>query len=277
MISEVYGGGGNANTTFTNDFIELYNRTASPISLAGWSVQYASAAGVTWQVTPLSGTIPAGKNYLVQEGAGAGGTTPLPNPDATGTIAMSAASGKVALVTNTTGLPNGCPTGSTIIDFVGYGTADCSETCPAPGLTNTTSDQRKGGGATDTNNNANDFTAGAPDPHPTVDAAPSVATTTPAAGSVGASLDSNVTIGFNEPVNVTGQLVLDQLRIERRAHGDRERRAGHVHARPGDELRAERAVHRDDRRGERDRPGHRRPAGPDGGEQGVHASRPPTC
>ena len=98
----------------------------------------------------------------------------------------------------------GCPTGSTIIDFVGYGAADCSETSPAAGLTNTTSDQRKGGGATDTNNNANDFTAGAPDPHPSVDAAPSVATTTPAAGSVGASLDSNITIGFNEPVNVTG-------------------------------------------------------------------------
>ena len=26
VISQVYGGGGNAGATFTNDFIELYNR-----------------------------------------------------------------------------------------------------------------------------------------------------------------------------------------------------------------------------------------------------------
>ena len=45
VISEVYGGGGNAGATYTNDFIELYNRTANAISLAGWSVQYASATG----------------------------------------------------------------------------------------------------------------------------------------------------------------------------------------------------------------------------------------
>ena len=29
-ISEVYGGGGNAGATYTNDFIELYNPTLSP-------------------------------------------------------------------------------------------------------------------------------------------------------------------------------------------------------------------------------------------------------
>src|SRR5215813_7743027 len=51
VISEVYGGGGNSGATFTNDFIELYNRGAAPVNLAGWSVQYASAAGTTWQVT----------------------------------------------------------------------------------------------------------------------------------------------------------------------------------------------------------------------------------
>ena len=45
VISEVYGGGGNAGATYTNDFIELYNRTANTISLAGWSVQYAAATG----------------------------------------------------------------------------------------------------------------------------------------------------------------------------------------------------------------------------------------
>ena len=58
-------------------------------------MQYASAAGTSWQVTALSGSIPAGGYYLVQEAQGAGGTTALPTPDATGTIAMGATAGKI--------------------------------------------------------------------------------------------------------------------------------------------------------------------------------------
>ncbi len=100
VISQVYGGGGNSGATLTNDFIELYNRGTEPVPLDGWTVQYASAAGTTWAQTPLTGTLPAGSYYLVQEAQGAGGTTPLPTPDATGTIAMSGTSGKVALVTS---------------------------------------------------------------------------------------------------------------------------------------------------------------------------------
>lgn len=96
MISQVYGGGGNAGATLKNDFIEIFNRSASTVSLAGWSVQYAAAAGSNWQVTALSGTLGPGQYYLVQESAGAGGTVNLPPPDATGNIAMSATSGKVA-------------------------------------------------------------------------------------------------------------------------------------------------------------------------------------
>jgi hypothetical protein len=51
----VYGGGGNAGSTYKNDFIELFNRGTSPVNVSGWSVQYASTAGTTWQVTNLSG------------------------------------------------------------------------------------------------------------------------------------------------------------------------------------------------------------------------------
>ena len=32
VISEVYGGGGNGGATYTHDFIELYNPTASAIA-----------------------------------------------------------------------------------------------------------------------------------------------------------------------------------------------------------------------------------------------------
>jgi hypothetical protein len=204
VVSEVYGGGGNSGATLTHDFIELYNRTGAAVSLSGWSVQYASSAGSTWQVTPLAGSIPSGRNYLVQEAAGAGGTTPLPTPDATGTIAMSATAGKVALVASTTPLSGTCPTGGAIIDFVGYGGANCAETAPTPALSNTTSAQRKDGGNQDTDNNAEDFVVAAPDPQTSGEPAPSVAASTPAAGAVGVRLGANVEIVFSEPVDVTG-------------------------------------------------------------------------
>ena len=44
VISQVYGGGGNSGATLKNDFIELFNPGGASVSLAGWSVQYASAA-----------------------------------------------------------------------------------------------------------------------------------------------------------------------------------------------------------------------------------------
>ncbi|GAA4081494.1 hypothetical protein GCM10022248_58310 [Nonomuraea soli] len=162
VISEVYGGGGNSGATWTHDFVELYNLGSSPVSLAGWSVQYASAAGTSWQVTPLSGTIAPGKRLLVQQGAGAGGTQALPAPDVTGSIAMSATAGKVALVTSTTAQA-GAGDPALVKDFVGYGTANVSEGAPATGASNTNSVSRAASPA-DTDNNAADFTAGAPSP-----------------------------------------------------------------------------------------------------------------
>ena len=164
VINQVYGGGGNSGATFTNDFIELRNLGSTPLDLTGWSVQYASAAGTTWQVTPLTGTIPAGGFYLVQEAAGATVVAPLPTPDAVGSIPMSATNGKVALVSSTTQLACGadCDTAAGVVDFVGYGTANDFEAAAAPGLSNTTAAQRVDG--PDTDNNAADFTATGPDP-----------------------------------------------------------------------------------------------------------------
>jgi DNA/RNA endonuclease G (NUC1) len=169
VFSTVYGGGGNAGATLKNDYMELFNRGTQTVSLAGWSVQYTSAAATTWTAanspTALSGTIAPGHYYLVQEGPGAGGSVNLPTPDASGLIAMGATAGKVALVGNTTGLTGACPTGTFIADFVGYGpTATCSETSPTAVLSNTTAALRNNNGCTDTNNNNSDFTVGAPNP-----------------------------------------------------------------------------------------------------------------
>src|SRR5947209_20460458 len=68
VISQVYGGGGNAGATLKNDFIELYNRGNTTVNVTGWSVQYASSGGTTWtNSTTLSGSIAPGKYYLIQE------------------------------------------------------------------------------------------------------------------------------------------------------------------------------------------------------------------
>jgi hypothetical protein len=170
VISQVYGGGGNSGATYTHDFIELFNRGNSPVDISTWSVQYASSTGTSWQRTNLTGSIAPGQYYLVQEAAGAGGTTPLPTPDASGTIFMSATSAKVALVTNQTTITSGtsCPIGATVQDFVGYGAANCFEGAgAAPVLSNTTAGFRASAGCTDTDNNNTDFTAVAPVPRTT--------------------------------------------------------------------------------------------------------------
>jgi predicted extracellular nuclease len=165
LITEVYGGGGNSGAPYQNDFVELTNNSSAPVDVSGWSIQYASSTGSSWQVTKLTGTIAPGAAYLVQEGAGAGNGQPLPTANATGTILMSAATGKVALVTNQTALACGatCHADAGVKDYVGYGSATDSETAPAPGLSNTTSAARIDP-AKDTDNNSADFAAGNPSP-----------------------------------------------------------------------------------------------------------------
>jgi uncharacterized protein (TIGR03437 family) len=169
VISQVYGGGGNTSAPFTNDFIEIFNRGTTTVNLSGWSVQYQAATGTsTWSVTALSGTLQPGQYYLIQESGGAVGS-PLPTPDATGTIAMAAGAGKVALLNTTTALTGACPSSANILDLVGYGTtANCFEgSGPAPAPSATLADLRANNGCTDTNNNAADFSTGAPNPRNT--------------------------------------------------------------------------------------------------------------
>lgn len=157
VISQVYGGGGNSGATLRSDFIELHNIGSTPVSLDGWSVQYASAAGSSWQVTPLAGTVPAGGYYLIKQADGSGGSVALPTPDATGTLAMSGTAGKVALSNRASALSGTCPPGNA--DLVGYGsTASCAEgNAPTPAPSNTLAVLRGNDGCTDTDNNAADF------------------------------------------------------------------------------------------------------------------------
>ena len=217
VISQLYGGGGNSGATFKNDFVEIFNRSSNTVSLTGWSVQYSSAAGNfggSTSKTTLSGSLAPGQYYLVQLAAGAGGTDNLPTPDAVGTTNMSATAGKVALVSNNAFLSGSCPVGTSIIDFIGYGAANCFEGAgPAPGLDNLSADFRTHLGCKDTDSNGGNFTSGPPNPRntsspvnicPTGDFPPEIFGTSPAANEAHVPLDANITINFDEPVNVTG-------------------------------------------------------------------------
>jgi len=162
VISQVFGGGGNSGAPYGYDYIELRNTGAAAVNVAGWSVQYASATGTSWQKTTLSGSIPAGGFYFVRQAAGAnpinGSVTAV--PDVIGAIAMSGTTGKVALVNNDVALAGACPVGgATVVDFVGFGTAGCFEGAVAPAPSNTTALVRDalGGNCADTNNNSADF------------------------------------------------------------------------------------------------------------------------
>jgi predicted extracellular nuclease len=217
VISQIYGGGGNTGAQFTNDFVELFNRGPGTVSVAGWSIQYASATGTgnfgsaTTLITPLAGSLAAGQYLLVQEGAGAGNGVPLPAPDVTDSspIAMAAGAGKVALVNTTT--PLACNGGSTpcspaalatIVDLIGYGNANFFEgAAAAPTLSNTTAAFRAGGGCTDTDQNSTDFAAAAPGPRNSVSplnpcGALSIGDVTAKEGNAGTtSFDFTVTLG----------------------------------------------------------------------------------
>ncbi|SEE47929.1 hypothetical protein SAMN05216489_06780 [Streptomyces sp. 3213] len=171
VITEVYGGGGNSGATLTRDFVELGNAGSTAYDLSGYSVQYlpgSPSAGSTWQVTALTGAIAPGARYLVGEGTGSGGTTALPTTDAGGSIAMSATTGTIALVSGTTALTcktaADCAADTRIVDLTGYGTAVVREgSGPATGASNTASVARADSLA-DTDDNAADFTAGTPSP-----------------------------------------------------------------------------------------------------------------
>jgi DNA/RNA endonuclease G (NUC1) len=210
VISQIYGGGGNAGATYLNDYVELYNRGTGVVDLTGWSLQYASSSGSGWDFNkqPLGGSIGAGEYYLIALASGGANGAGLPPANITGLINMAAASGKIALVNSFSGLVGSCPIfDASIKDLVGYGSADCGEgsTTTSAG-SNTTALFRKNNGSLDTDNNANDFAAPAtPNPRRTaaiVELGPNVLTTDPRGNGINAPRDATIQVTFTEPVEV---------------------------------------------------------------------------
>jgi hypothetical protein len=196
VISQIYGAGGNTGALYNADYVELFNRSGSAVDLTGWSLQYASASGATWSRLTLSGSVGAGKYFLVKLAGGSSGSA-LPTPDLTSTlINMSGTQGKIGLRDSTTSFTGASPVGQAgLQDFVGFGAANASETVPAPSPSTTTAIFRAGDGATDTGNNAADFAASTPNPRNSSfggGSAPVITSPLTAAGTVGTAFSYQI-------------------------------------------------------------------------------------
>ena len=217
VVSQVYAGGGNAGASYQNDFVELLNRGSTAIDLTGWTLQYATSTGTSWSTTTLTGSLPAGRYYLVQFASGGSIGAIIPAPDALGTTNLSASGGKVALVQGTTALtcgatPGSCSAAAGVQDLVGYGAATDFETAAAPALDATTAAVRGGAGCADTGSNAADFTAAPPAPRNTASAA-AACSGTPTSGSatqgvaVSADVQQALALALDKPSLGFGQIV----------------------------------------------------------------------
>jgi hypothetical protein len=192
VVAEVYGAGGNTGAAYANDYVELFNRGASSVAVDGWTLQYASAAGTSWQSTGLSGTIPAGGRYLVQLASGGANGAALPAADAAGTSNLAVTGGKVALVDDATALSCGASAGScsavsSVEDLVGYGGAADYEGSGAAPAGSATNAMARTDACTDTDDNAADFATTAPDPQNSSAAASTCTVTPPPNGSTGSA------------------------------------------------------------------------------------------
>ena len=156
IITEVYGGGGNSGATLRNDFVELYNTTAEPVDIGGWSLQYYSATGTGTAtsgnvfVFPAETFIQPNSHFLIQGAAGTGGSEDLPQPDAVMTINLGGTGGKIILYTVSEAQTIAASDLSSIIgnvafkDYVPYGTTAVPVWgSPTTAVTNSTSAQRR--------------------------------------------------------------------------------------------------------------------------------------
>lgn len=153
VISQVFPQNG---TVWSQDYVELHNRGPAVATLTGWSLQYQSATGSNWNVTPLNAVLQPGAYFLVALGSASATGATLPF-DATGNLNLSAVGGKLALVNNSTAL-SGCGAGSRV-DLVSWGNnpSMCAEGSSARVPSTGEVLSRPDTACVDTNDNAADF------------------------------------------------------------------------------------------------------------------------
>jgi 5'-nucleotidase len=168
VINETYTNGTAAGALFKYRYVELYNPTDAPVSLATWSLQYRSAsAAATTPATayPLSGSIPAKGYYLIRGAANASTTatdwTSSVTPDKETSGTWAGASGTLILASTATALT--LPLGSVVsdaddvVDLLGYGGSNTYE--GTSGCTPGVAKACARTAAADTDVNSADFTA----------------------------------------------------------------------------------------------------------------------
>lgn len=173
VISQVWGVGMGVPSGLPQaSYVELYNRTSSPVDVTGWTVQIASATGTSWSSLELAAVIQPNSYYLVRTSSGslliAADAVFSPTSNILGATGGPAGN-KVALMNTNAVLTVSCPTGDpALMDMVGLGaSANCFEAARAPGFSTTgagAAPTRNLGGCVDTDNNQSDFTALPPNP-----------------------------------------------------------------------------------------------------------------
>lgn len=168
VISSVYTNGGKAGATYTSDYVELLNNSASSVSLAGYGIENnnqvagtsANNFGTTTPVALNSVTLLPGQFYLIGLVGDANVGSALPTPNQTIGSNLNASSFELILYSSITGL--------TVADQVAEGTGNSGEgtiltasTAPTSAffrssLSNTTAPFVK-----DTNSNSSDYVVSA--------------------------------------------------------------------------------------------------------------------
>jgi hypothetical protein len=167
VIAELYARSNTTGSTYNRDYAVLFNLSGVAISLQGWSIQYAGATGTSWSKVNLSGSILPYSYFLVRVNSSGTIGADLPLCDVCGAgsggpgvFDMAGAGGKVALLSNqeSPGAVSKPTTG--LVDFVGYGTANSSETSSAPATTTSVEATIRKNFLIDTDNNSDDFFVG---------------------------------------------------------------------------------------------------------------------
>ncbi len=139
-----------------DDWVELYNPTASAIPLSGWSLQKFSAGGSTKYVQPLAGTLPAGGYFLVVRDGADTAQSLKDKADLLADDSFSLAADNVVYLVNGSDAILPASPDASIIDYVGFGSASFHEGAAAPAVSTGKSLSRVPDGE-DTDDNFADF------------------------------------------------------------------------------------------------------------------------
>lgn len=169
VINEVYTAGAGNNNQYL-DYVELYNPTAQPISVDGWSLQYFSKTSTkSANNISLQGSVAANGYYLiVSTDDQQPGFTPL-YADASGDLRLSKTDGTVVLFdtaeTQTLANPANTVGLAKIVDVFGWGSkAGIRENSAEAEKVDSASSFHRLAAGKDTDNNDADFIVAKPNP-----------------------------------------------------------------------------------------------------------------